>query len=114
MAEQDQARRPSSESRARGPEGRDAESPRRSRKKSRAVVVRQAREQFEEMTGLVPESISAFKSLEDGWQLNIEVVEVARFPDTTSILATYSVQLDADSELVGYERLSRYSRGQLG
>ena len=60
------------------------------------------------------ESISAFKATEDGWQLSVEVVEVARIPDTTSILATYSVQLDSHGELVGYERLGRYARGQIG
>lgn len=84
------------------------------RRPKRTTVVRQARQQLEELLGKETESISAFRTTDDGWQINVEVVEVARIPDTTSILATYSVQLDTHGELVGYERVARYARGQIG
>jgi hypothetical protein len=32
-------------------------------------------------------------------------------PSTTSVMATYRVDLDGSGELTGYERLRRFSRG---
>ncbi|WP_187351938.1 gas vesicle protein GvpO [Allosaccharopolyspora coralli] len=93
---------------------RDTESGGTGRTTKRTAIVRQARHQLEELLGKETESISAFRTTDEGWQLNVEVVEVPRVPDTTSILGTYSVQLDNDGELVGYERLARYARGQIG
>lgn len=85
---------------------------RRSRVKP-VVLVRRARQQLEELIGLEGESISALSRTEDGWEVKVEVVEVARVPETTSILATYSVHLDSDGDLISYERVRRYSRGRL-
>ena len=38
-------------------------------------------------------------------------LELLRIPDTTSLLATYEVRLDADGELLEYYRTRRYRRG---
>ncbi len=75
-------------------------------------VVRQARAQFAELTGLTPESVSSFERTEDGWELEIEVLELARVPDTMSLLASYEVQLTPEGELAGYRRVRRYERGR--
>lgn len=48
--------------------------------------------------------------VEDGWCVGVDVVEVPRIPDTTSLMATYEVQLGADGELRGYRRARRYRR----
>jgi len=47
---------------------------------------------------------------EDGWSVLVEVVDVERIPTTTSILSTYRVDVDSRGELVGYERIRRYTR----
>ncbi|MFJ5532734.1 gas vesicle protein [Streptomyces sp. NPDC093261] len=75
-------------------------------------VLRQARAQFTELTGLASESVSSFERTEDGWTLQIEVLELARVPDTMSLLASYEVDLAADGELTGYRRVRRYERGR--
>ncbi|MFD9961455.1 gas vesicle protein [Amycolatopsis sp. NPDC058986] len=80
---------------------------------SPAELMRGARDQFEELTGRSVESVSSFGRDGDGWQLNVEVVELERIPDTTSVLATYQVRLGPDGELAGYERVARYARGRL-
>ncbi|OMI39781.1 gas vesicle synthesis family protein [Streptomyces sparsogenes DSM 40356] len=49
--------------------------------------------------------------VEDGWRVNVDVVEVARIPDTTSLLATYEVDIDERGELRAYRRVRRYRRG---
>jgi Gas vesicle synthesis protein GvpO len=75
-------------------------------------VLRHARAQFVELTGLAAESVSSFEPTEDGWTLEIEVLELARVPDTVSLLAGYQVDVSTDGELTGYRRVRRYERGR--
>ncbi|MGI5400854.1 gas vesicle protein [Streptomyces sp. CA-135486] len=76
------------------------------------AVLRQAREQLAELTGMEVESVSSFVETEDGWSLEVEVLELPRIPPTTSLLATYEVTLDGQGELTGYRRVRRYERGR--
>lgn len=78
-----------------------------------AVVLRNARDQLAELLGREPESVSALARTDQGWTVDVEVLEMERIPDSTSVLATYTVQLDRDGELLGYERCRRYTRGQV-
>ncbi|CAL9277747.1 MULTISPECIES: gas vesicle protein [Streptomyces] len=58
------------------------------------------------------EGVSAVcRSEDDGWVVNVDVLEVARIPDTTSLLATYEVELDPSGDLLQYRRVARYRRG---
>ncbi|NGO09681.1 gas vesicle protein [Streptomyces sp. HC44] len=75
-------------------------------------VLRHARAQLAELTGMAAESVSSFERTEDGWTLEIEVMELARVPDTMSLLASYEVTLDPQGELTGYRRVRRYERGR--
>jgi len=75
-------------------------------------VLRQARAQLAELTGMSAESVSSFEQTEDGWSLEIEVMELARVPDTMSLMASYQVDLDPDGQLTGYRRVRRYERGR--
>jgi len=75
--------------------------------------MRHAAEQLAELLGRVPESVSALKPTEDGWQADVEVVELERIPETTSVMASYRVTLDKKGDLQSYERIHRYTRGQI-
>lgn len=75
-------------------------------------VLRHARTQLAELTGMAPETVSSFEQTEDGWTLEVEVLEIARVPDTMSLLASYRVELDPEGELTGYRRVRRYERGR--
>ncbi|MEV6052904.1 gas vesicle protein [Streptomyces sp. NPDC052107] len=75
-------------------------------------VLRQARDQLAELTGLAPESVSSFEQTEEGWSLEVEVLELARVPDTMSLMASYRVELDPEGQLTGYRRVRRYERGR--
>ncbi|MGV9253292.1 gas vesicle protein GvpO [Streptomyces sp. NPDC003697] len=58
------------------------------------------------------EGVSAVcRSEDDGWIVNVDVLELARIPDTTSLLATYEVEVDSAGELLQYRRIARYRRG---
>ncbi|MCX4237450.1 gas vesicle protein [Streptomyces sp. NPDC020707] len=75
-------------------------------------VLRQARGQLAELTGMEAESVSSFERTDDGWSLEIEVLELVRVPDTMSLLASYEVTLNPRGELTGYRRVRRYERGR--
>lgn len=83
------------------------------RRVSAPRAMRYAAEQLAELLGRAPESMSALKPTEDGWQADVEVVELARIPDTTSVMASYRVTLDEQGELLTYQRIRRCSRGQI-
>ncbi|WP_345617988.1 gas vesicle protein [Streptomyces ziwulingensis] len=58
------------------------------------------------------EGVSAVcRGEDDGWIVDVDVLELARIPDTTSLLATYRVELDPEGELLQYRRTARYRRG---
>lgn len=76
-------------------------------------AIRAAGRQLAELLGGEADSVSALKATDEGWTADVEVVEIERIPDTSSVMATYRVQLDARGRLVGYERVRRYAKGQI-
>jgi hypothetical protein len=77
-----------------------------------AFAIRAATEQFGALIGRTPEAVSGIRALPDGgWSVLIDVMELERVPATTSVMATYRVDVDAAGELCGCERLRRYTRG---
>ncbi|WP_413810335.1 gas vesicle protein GvpO [Streptomyces sp. OE57] len=76
------------------------------------ALLRAAREQLVELTGLCPESLPRLERTDDGWLLEAEVTELVRVPETMSLMALYEVTLDPDGLLTGYRRLRRYERGR--
>lgn len=74
-------------------------------------AARDACQRLEGLIGHSPEGVSAVRRTDDGWCVVVDVLEVARIPDTTSLLASYEVQLDKGGELLEYSRVRRYRRG---
>jgi hypothetical protein len=88
-----------------------------SRKKSLSPpeAVGRARQQMEELFGKPVETVSGFGRPEDnggGWTVTLELLELPRIPDTTSLLGTYEATLDADGNLLDAHRVRRYPRNQ--
>ncbi|GAA5210422.1 hypothetical protein GCM10023323_37970 [Streptomyces thinghirensis] len=75
-------------------------------------VLREARAQLAELTGMTAETVSSFEQTEEGWALEVEVLELERVPDTMSLMGSYQVELDAEGQLTGYRRVRRYERGR--
>ena len=59
-----------------------------------------------QVTGVAP-------SDEEGWIVDVEVVEDRRIPSSADMLALYEIELDADGELLAYHRTHRYMRGNV-
>ena len=75
-------------------------------------LVASAREQLEEVIGRKVSATLGFERQEDGWQLTVEVVELERIPETTSILGCYRAQVNENGDLTEYRRVRRYNRSQ--
>ncbi|MEU2952080.1 gas vesicle protein [Streptomyces xanthochromogenes] len=80
-------------------------------KPSMRVVMGNAVEELCDLLRCPSGSVSAIKPSDSGWTADIEVMELERIPDTSSVMASYRVQLDERGELTGYERTRRYQRG---
>jgi Gas vesicle synthesis protein GvpO len=78
------------------------------------TVITNARAQLSDLTGRPTEAVASVARDEDGWVLSIEVVELHRVPDSTSILGCYEVRVDREGNLLEYGRTSRYHRNQAG
>lgn len=81
------------------------------RRPSGAKVAAKAIQQLVQLTGKEAEGVVGLERTEDGWSVQVEVLELRRVPSTTDVLATYEVSLDEQGELEGYQRRARYVRG---
>ena len=77
-------------------------------------VAAQAASELVELTGKGVEGVTGLERTDDGWTVQVEVVEVRRIPDTTDVLALYEVTTDNQGALLGYRRIRRYARGVPG
>jgi hypothetical protein len=77
---------------------------------ARDAAVR-AGELLGELVDAPVEGVSGVCRTEEGWRVGVDVLELSRIPDTTSLLATYEVDLDRDGELLEYCRTRRFRRG---
>jgi hypothetical protein len=76
-------------------------------------AVQRVREEFPDLAGRPVEAVLGVEREDgEGWKVIVQVVELARVPNTTDVLGDYEVQLDDDGELSGYHRVRRYTRSQ--
>ena len=73
-------------------------------------LVKKARQQLVEVTGLEVCSTVSARQDESGWCVQAEVVEKKSIPDSQDILATYELALDGDGNLLNFARLGMRRR----
>jgi hypothetical protein len=103
-----------SQARKSAPQGRSAPRAESGRRMSGMAAAAEGSRQLLELTGREAEGIVGLERTDDGWAVQVEVVEVRRIPDTTDVLALYELDVDSEGELEGYRRVRRYSRGDAG
>lgn len=94
-----------------------AEKKRSSTRKSRAdtdamQVTRTAMDQVSMLTGRDADTVSRLERTEDGWLFQVEIVELERIPQSTSVLGSYQVHTDDGGNVIAYGRTRRYYRNQ--
>ncbi|GCB49199.1 gas vesicle protein GvpO [Streptomyces sp. NL15-2K] len=80
---------------------------------SASEATKSAIEQLTELLGRAPETVSALRPTEQGWEAEVEVLELERVPETSSVMASYQIVLDPAGRLMAYERGRRYTRAQV-
>lgn len=83
----------------------------RTKAPSPAQLARRACDEFAELVDREVEGIVSLQRNDDGWCVGVEVLEIARIPDTADVLAEYEVDTDRRGHLMGYRRVRRYARG---
>lgn len=81
---------------------------------SAAEVAAKALAHIGELTTSKPVGVTSVEPAEDGWLVEVEVLEERRIPSSSDLLALYEMELDFDGDLLAYRRTSRYSRGRAG
>ncbi|WP_327048433.1 gas vesicle protein [Microbispora sp. NBC_01189] len=87
------------------------EEPRRRRPLNAASAGRLGLRYIADLTSKDTEGITMVEPLEDGWVVDVEVVEDRRIPSSSDMLSTYEVQVDDDGDLLSYRRTRTYRRG---
>ncbi|NKQ52839.1 gas vesicle protein [Amycolatopsis sp. K13G38] len=67
-----------------------------------------------ELITSTPVGVVSVEPVEDGWLVEVEVLEERRIPSSSDLLALYEVELDFDGGLLAYRRTNRYPRGRAG
>lgn len=107
---------PAKTSSGRGGDSQRSSAPRASAPKrmSGPQVAASAARQLLELTGREAEGVTGLSRTDDGWKVQVEMIEVHRIPNTTDVLALYEVEVDERGDLQGYRRIRRYARGVPG
>jgi hypothetical protein len=75
-------------------------------------LAERAKSQLAEVTGLKPETVSgAFKD-EQGWHIELDMLEMSRIPTATDILGNYEMIVDKNGNMLKFERKRTRLRGE--
>lgn len=79
--------------------------------KSVSSITNHAREELSALTGLAPSTVLGIVKEGEDWLVTLEMVEKKSIPDAMDVLGTYEVRLNADGELLTFNRISLRKRG---
>jgi len=65
------------------------------------------------LVGSPAEGVTGVRKIDDGWMVTIEVLEMARVPETTDVLGAYEVHVNEEGHVMEYTRMGRYLRAQV-
>jgi hypothetical protein len=74
-------------------------------------AARRGAESLQALIGRPVEGVVEVGREDDGWLVAVEVLELARVPNTNDVRGVYEVELDPYGGLQGYRRRNRYVRG---
>jgi hypothetical protein len=75
-------------------------------------LARAALTTVQELTGYSPEAATGMEWDGESWCVTVEVLEMARIPNSTDMMGAYQVRLDGQGTLRGYKRVRRFNRGE--
>ena len=73
-------------------------------------LVERAREDLSSLTGLELGSTLSVTKDEQGWRVQVEMVEKKSLPDGLDILATYAALMDGEGDMIEFRRMAMRKR----
>lgn len=67
---------------------------------------------LKELTGKEPQGVTSLAPADDGWEVEVEVLEDQRVPSSADMLSLYEIQIDQKGNLLSWRRTKRYMRGR--
>jgi hypothetical protein len=64
------------------------------------------------LTSKDTEGVTLVRRTEDGWLVEVEVVEDRHIPSSGDMLSLYRIEMDSAGDLLSYHRVKRYRRGR--
>ncbi|MBO3746921.1 gas vesicle protein [Streptosporangiaceae bacterium NEAU-GS5] len=64
-----------------------------------------------ELTAKEVEGATSVQPVDEGWLVDVEVIEGRRIPSSGDILSLFEAKLDAEGNLISIRRKRRYRRG---
>lgn len=76
-------------------------------------IVERAKQVLDDLGSMAADRVTGIESDDEGWRVDLEVVETRRIPDTADIIAKYEVRLSRGGRFRSYRLLGRRRRDQL-
>lgn len=67
-------------------------------------LLKRAKQQLAEATGLKPEGVTRASKDNGGWRIGVEMLEMSRIPNSADVLGDYEAVLTDEGEMVKFER----------
>lgn len=75
-------------------------------------VAERAKQQLAQVTGFQPVAVVASYRDAKGWHVSVDMLEMARLPDSTDLLGTYEADLDEEGNMIKFEKKRARLRGE--
>jgi hypothetical protein len=82
------------------------------KKPSASRIAAQAGDHISALTSRSVVGVTSVEPAEQGWLVEVEVLEDRRVPSSADMLALYEAELNDDGDLLAYRRTRRYARGR--
>lgn len=73
-------------------------------------VVEIAKREMAAITGLAPDTVARLDRADDGWSVEIDMLEHRAIPRTHDLIAAFEVRLDDDGRVLRWKRTGRFQR----
>ena len=74
-------------------------------------LAERAKSQLAAVTGLKPVTVTGTFKDEQGWHIELDMLEMSRIPPATDVLGDYDVLVDEDGNMMKFERKRTRLRG---
>ena len=75
-------------------------------------VSEKAKKELKEIIGKKTEGVPTIRKNEEGWNVQVEILEKEKIPDTESLIGIYELEMNQEGEIEEYKRISVKKKGE--